>query len=62
MGEEVRAVGTGLCSQRYKISHKQKYSELMVQPVTKVNNTIVYFKITKKVHFKSFPKNYRLSR
>lgn len=56
MGEEVRALGTGG-------SRRQKCSELKVQPaVATVNNTIVYFKITKKVHFESLPENYRLSR
>lgn len=59
----MRGVGTGVCPSMSKVSYKQEEcSRLMVQPVTTVNNTIVYFKTTKKVHFKSFPKNYRLSR
>lgn len=63
MDEEARGVGTEVCPSKYKVSHKQKECfGLMVQPETTVNNTIVYFKTTKKVHFKSLPKNYRLSR
>lgn len=62
MDKEARGVGTGVFPSKYKVSHKQECSGLMVQPVTTVNNIIVYFKTTKKVLFKSLPKNYRLSR